>query len=127
MQEVFQLHGVGVVEDPLVAHVELERLVGETDLLDPVLELAHVSFELAGGQGHLRDVEESFSRQLGAVLKGLLVGGHVLMHGQLGGPCPLLIGEVVLVGDHVLKELHGCDRVRARGRTLENKEVLPAL
>ena len=112
MKEIFQLHCIGVVEDPFVAKVELECLICEATLLNSVLQLADVRPELSRDEWHLRGVEESLRRQLRPILEGLLVSRWALVHGKLGSAGTIFVWKVVLVSDHVREEFHRCDGVR---------------
>ena len=112
MQEVFEFHRVGVVEDPFVAQVELEHFICYADLFDTFPQLANISPELARTKNS-RYVEESLGRQLRTISKGPLVGCHVSVHRKLSHSSSLLVREVVHVSNHVLEELHRSDRVCA--------------
>lgn len=110
MQEVLEFDRVGVVEDPIVAQVELEHFICLADLFDAFLQFANIGPELARAQNS-RYVKEGLCRQLRTISEGPLVGYRVSVHSELSYAGSLLVRKVVHVSNHVLEELHCGDRV----------------
>ena len=126
VQKIFEFLCIGVVKDPLVAHVELKCLICLSDLLNAIFQLSDITTELLGAEDS-SNIEKCLGRQLRPESESFLVGFDIAVEGQLRCSCSLLVGEVVLVSDHIAEKLHSCNGILPRSRTLNNEESLPSL